>query len=455
MRVYAKKVATLFSPGISDLPKAYTDFTRNLDNSELKRLITAIYAKLENVKKLKAANVFLIGSILKLSGTPPGKLLDFFARFLKEKISLQNYTYCLNTIFQKTAPLPSDILFDLTEYTYLDRNIILKKSIELSGKFQKKKPADLVLYLLILSQRSDLSNENLKLILLLLRSTASKNILHEIGPRYFEILNGIHDTQKDIVSGSGERHAVRHAGNSEHASYYLDKHFSDNKNVQEELVSPPARGISSRHVEKKNKKQASVLLQESTPAVETTQKEDNTLSAQGPEEILEVRTASIPLQPGTIIGILKEHKKVWIPALLIAAAAGIGIMFSAGNIGKQANTAKQTASVGYTSETASDTESKDKTRQPVSRAQQDIAVSDGVPEKNDSDISGDSISDHEVGSIIQNHYTVKKGDTLSGISKKYYDNANRYTAIAEKNNIANPNLIYPGHTLIIPDHQEK
>ncbi len=155
---------------------------------------------------------------------------------------------------------------------------------------------------------------------------ASKSILHKIGSRHFEILNGIHDTQKDTAGGSGKRHAVRHAGNREHASYYLDKHFSDNHNMQEELVRSPARGIDTRHIKKKNKKRASKLFQESTPGEETALKEENTLSAQEPEKILEERT--VPLQPGKIIGILKEHKKVWIPALLVAAAAGIGILLA-------------------------------------------------------------------------------------------------------------------------------
>lgn len=43
-------------------------------------------------------------------------------------------------------------------------------------------------------------------------------------------------------------------------------------------------------------------------------------------------------------------------------------------------------------------------------------------------------------------YTVKKGDTLSGIAAKY---GTTYQKIAKDNNIANPNLIFPGQVLVI------
>lgn len=49
-------------------------------------------------------------------------------------------------------------------------------------------------------------------------------------------------------------------------------------------------------------------------------------------------------------------------------------------------------------------------------------------------------------------YTVKKGDTLWGIAKKYYGNGAKYTKIvnANKSKIKNPNLIQIGWVLTIP-----
>lgn len=49
-------------------------------------------------------------------------------------------------------------------------------------------------------------------------------------------------------------------------------------------------------------------------------------------------------------------------------------------------------------------------------------------------------------------YTVKKGDCLWNIAKKYYGSGSKYTKIynANKSKIKNPNLIYPKQKLTIP-----
>ena len=49
-------------------------------------------------------------------------------------------------------------------------------------------------------------------------------------------------------------------------------------------------------------------------------------------------------------------------------------------------------------------------------------------------------------------YTVKKGDTLGAIAKEYLGAAGRYQEIFEANQplLKDPNLIYPGQVLRIP-----
>jgi len=50
---------------------------------------------------------------------------------------------------------------------------------------------------------------------------------------------------------------------------------------------------------------------------------------------------------------------------------------------------------------------------------------------------------------VPNSYTVKSGDTLWAIAKQLTGNGANYKQIAAKNNIKDPNLIYPGQKLVI------
>lgn len=49
-------------------------------------------------------------------------------------------------------------------------------------------------------------------------------------------------------------------------------------------------------------------------------------------------------------------------------------------------------------------------------------------------------------------HTVVSGDTLSGIARQFYGDANQWPRIFEANRdqIANPNLIFPGQVLRVP-----
>lgn len=51
-------------------------------------------------------------------------------------------------------------------------------------------------------------------------------------------------------------------------------------------------------------------------------------------------------------------------------------------------------------------------------------------------------------------YTVQKGDTLSAIARRYYGNSSMAYRLATANSIKNPNLIYPGQVLSLPDTEE-
>lgn len=54
---------------------------------------------------------------------------------------------------------------------------------------------------------------------------------------------------------------------------------------------------------------------------------------------------------------------------------------------------------------------------------------------------------------IPKTYIVKSGDTLWKIAKLQLGNGNRYSEIATLNNLKNPNLIYPGQKLKLPQNE--
>lgn len=60
-----------------------------------------------------------------------------------------------------------------------------------------------------------------------------------------------------------------------------------------------------------------------------------------------------------------------------------------------------------------------------------------------------SIASGEV-TIKTDHYQIKDGDTLWDIASQAYGDGYMWSRIAEANNLANPDLIYSGNSLVIP-----
>ena len=78
-----------------------------------------------------------------------------------------------------------------------------------------------------------------------------------------------------------------------------------------------------------------------------------------------------------------------------------------------------------------------------------------VPDTPVLDVSGGGVQssrEERSGAARERAYTIQQGDTLWGIAQKYYGSGAAYKRLAEANQdvIQNPNLIYPGQTIVIP-----
>jgi len=83
----------------------------------------------------------------------------------------------------------------------------------------------------------------------------------------------------------------------------------------------------------------------------------------------------------------------------------------------------------------------------VETAQETVDVTEPVTENMEGE---GQIIDRDVQLPTAQRYTVKEGDTLSGISQRYYNDPQRFTDIAEASGIENPDRISVGQELIIP-----
>ena len=68
-------------------------------------------------------------------------------------------------------------------------------------------------------------------------------------------------------------------------------------------------------------------------------------------------------------------------------------------------------------------------------------------------LRGQAVEEEAPAEVEPRFYTVQRGDSLSKIAKAHYGNAMKYPEIFEANKpmLKDPNLIYPGQVLRIPD----
>ena len=195
-----------------------------------------IARRLKMITSLTADSAVKVACLMHMSGVPPHRLVHFLSASLPGSLTLTQFELMVRFIFNDDAPVSQQLLYDLTQYTYLEKKLLARRSVELATRLKGSLTSRLLLYLYVLSLRDDLSNENAHLILLILRicfpalkvhgrtqniSTAEMRELAEAwknaqkSARYAEILPA---PRVDPSENGSPR---------ESASFFLDKYFSD------------------------------------------------------------------------------------------------------------------------------------------------------------------------------------------------------------------------------------
>ncbi len=405
----------LFSGEIESLSKEYEYLKTRLNSTDYSSINTKIYKKLESEEISDHTRTLLIGSILKLTGSDEKDLLQFFSTYLKEKISLKQFNFIEFSIFNNNIPLSTDIVFDLTDYFLFEKKAIFKKAAALNESLEDDFNEKTLLFLFFLSYRNELSNENRELIFLIFQAFAPKKITNTLKTLLFTEETNIKKAPEQELSSPKAKTAPegKPALEDRYAALWESikiPTFSDKMDI----FRRPGDLFKSRNKKEINispKKVAGKSVKKTAPV------EKKNIPSAASEQKRRFQFINIP-------------GKIYIYIIAISfVVIFLIIIFTA--IPK-----KSTENSSFSGK-----------------------VEPGLIDNNhlNKDAENNVLIEPEgkIGATPRELYTIAEGDTLSHISKRYYNNANMYNLIAEENNLENPDWIFPGQIIVIPEIKDR
>jgi hypothetical protein len=215
----------------------YGDIAAQIRRDQLAQAQKSIRKTLRQRGEIRAESAILVACVLHLTGFPAHRILHFLSLYVPGGIRLSLFELAVSAIFPGEPPLPAALLYDLTQYTYLEKRLLVRKSMEISETLKGSLSPAVLLYLYLLSLRDDLSNENIQLIALIMKSCfPALEVRTRIGgaslEEYGEIARAWKSAEQrsrdlDLSLRSGAERRSARAFDRDSASFFLDKYFSD------------------------------------------------------------------------------------------------------------------------------------------------------------------------------------------------------------------------------------
>jgi len=257
---FTRRLGTMLDDLLGDRPR---DAAETL--TRISRMLTPqnqAFAQGRIVRRLKAVSSFSAETAvnaacaLRLTGVPAHRLVHFLSASLPGSVTLSQFELAVRFIFNDDPPVSRELLYDLTQYTYLEKKLLAQRGVDLASRLKKSLTSELLLYLYLLSLRDDLSNENVHLILLILlicfpelkvrsrKKGISAREEQEIAEAWANAQ--VSARYAEIVPTPPRLEIPEHARES--ASYFLDKYYSDSAERAES--SPQAAATKAPPVER-------------------------------------------------------------------------------------------------------------------------------------------------------------------------------------------------------------
>jgi len=450
METAASIAQRLLKKSGSDLFREYGEIRSLLQREDYPRVRKEITARIRPEKRLETDRVLLVGSVLKATGAGKSSLFKFFANHYPPSINLEQFQFIERTLFGGVSPVPSDVRFDLIEYSYFDNALVFRKAFALAGALALDLSRDILLYLFLLFARIDLSNENKMLVGLILNALAPQTMM-KIVPR--TLLKDYRSFVKATLASKRVKEEIKIAFRINDFDY-ADPERGPGASipVSEDLPLLGERKSGRRlHDETPGEgsdrvRDGEAVDEERVLAGERKKGMKETIPRSGSKKRARSRRA-VPL---------RERAYTTRKSILYPAPAGdsVDVALSVAPPTGPLEGARAAGRVRFRGVLAP----FDKKRLILVAAALILAVCGAVIlflSSMGGSRRGDStpritLAEKQVTGLAENRYTIRKGDTLAQISERYLHDADAYPLIAERNGINNPNLIYPDRILVIP-----
>jgi nucleoid-associated protein YgaU len=214
-----------------------------------------IQKRLQQRWPIESESALLVACVLSLTGFPAHRTLHFLSLYLTGTVSMSQFELAVGAIFMGEQPLSETLVYDMTRYTYLEKRLLVRKAMEISARLKETLEPKVLLYLYLLSLRDDLSNENVQLISLVMRSCfPDLEVRTRLGgatlEEYGELAKAWKSAERRSFSADllgGGRAETSKGFDRDSASFFLDKYFSDKElsKTAEQAADPVASVTAS------------------------------------------------------------------------------------------------------------------------------------------------------------------------------------------------------------------
>jgi len=239
----------VFRP-VADPRALFDQIAEELSPAQLAQAQKKIRKALREEREVGADAAVITACVLHCTGFPAHRILRYLSLYVPDTVPPSLLLLAVDVIFRGKQPLSESLLYDLTQYTYLEKRLLVRKSAEISEALRPQVGPELLLFLYLQALRDDLSNENVRLIALVLRDCAPSLVLRtRAGGVSADESDEVVRAVKAVESRTLEPAAEASAGRSrkaesrpfdrQSASAFLDKYFSDEALARMREVAPP------------------------------------------------------------------------------------------------------------------------------------------------------------------------------------------------------------------------